>query len=151
MTAIDELEKLESFLDKIENPNENVVQEFESNFNIANSNEVNLMPNIQNEDIKICDGDKVFDGNRYCIFKGVTQDNKPIGNGALLYANKDVFTGTFNGSIGDRKGILKGAENGSILHGQWKNGKLSGFFIRDSGKGTIYMHWCGKRGPLYQG
>ena len=137
--TIGELEKLEKFLDLIENPNENVVKLMQSKIIPSKSDDDDDSSTVEKEEEEeevIHDQDRVFDGSRHCVFKGVTRDNKPAGNGALLYANKDVFTGAFYGSIGNREGVLKGAETGSILLARWKRGKLTGYFSRDSGKGT---------------
>ncbi len=128
-----EIDRLEDFLDTIENPNENIVLKFQRELPHEE-----IRSNDVEEEKAIRDGDVVKDGDRKCVFKGVVDSNgNPTGNGALAYPNKDVFMGVFKGAVGNRKGVLKSHEADFVLEAEWKRGQLDGFFVRESrGKAT---------------
>jgi len=69
-----------------------------------------------------------WDGFRRCRAQA-PKDNagKFLGEGIMLYENKDTFQGVFNGGIMNRTGKLTRTEmNGTKIEGTWVNGLLSG-------------------------
>jgi len=69
-----------------------------------------------------------WDGFRRCRHAGNKEpDGKIVGQGQLIYENKDTFQGEFKDGILNRVGVLTRAEmNSTRFEGEWVNGLLEG-------------------------
>jgi len=69
-----------------------------------------------------------FDGFRRCRCNARRDQGGVImGEGTLLYENKDTFQGIFKNGIMNREGVLTRAEqHGTRIEGEWVNGLLQG-------------------------
>merc|ERR1719333_1173044 len=67
-------------------------------------------------------------GFRRCRHAGNKEpDGKIVGQGQLIYENKDTFQGEFKDGILNRVGVLTRAEmNSTRFEGEWVNGLLEG-------------------------
>ena len=115
--------KLEAFLDRIEDLNEQSLKSFQDDFIIVensmeriindklnNKKETDLdklVPEADRNKINIVTKErKWFDGSRECTYKGSFDfEGKPCGNGTLEYSNGDTFSGSFSQCIKNRTGV----------------------------------------------
>jgi len=69
-----------------------------------------------------------WDGFRRCRANGAKDNTgKLMGEGIMLWENKDTFQGEFNNGIMNRTGTLTRAQmNGTKVSGEWVNGLLQG-------------------------
>ena len=128
------------------------------------SNEKDLINNNENPFLKVLkpiQDSKVKD-NKY-IYKGELKDNKPFGQGELIYNNIGIFKGEFSGQYHKGKGQIL-YDDGSSYKGEWENFKrqnygtleldnldrYEGEFKDDlyEGKGKLFLT---ERGLVYEG
>eukprot|EP00092_Neocalanus_flemingeri_P016786 GFUD01018155.1.p1 GENE.GFUD01018155.1~~GFUD01018155.1.p1 ORF type:complete len:540 (-),score=94.96 GFUD01018155.1:837-2456(-) len=69
-----------------------------------------------------------WDGFRKCRANGPKDSTgKLMGEGIIMWENKDTFQGVFNNGIMNRTGtITRATENGTKVSGEWVNGLLKG-------------------------
>ena len=101
--------------------------------------------------------------NEKFIYKGNLKDNKPFGEGKLIYNGIGIFKGKFNGDYHKGKGEIL-YDDGSSYKGEWENFKkqnygvftfqnfdrYEGEFQNDlfEGKGKLYLN---DKGLIYEG
>ena len=137
---------IEEFLDRIEDPDESILQSFQNDFEIVKESlgistdltddngsceykaNKELSVKWESDAGSVKPNKKSNDGFEDCVFKGTVDSlNFPVGSGTLIYTNMDAFTGTFDHGIRNRTGvrIFSGGET-SKISGTWFNGFLSG-------------------------
>ena len=137
---------IEDFLDRIEDPDESILESFQSDFEIVkealciNDDESDDTGSTEyqtnREKAKVWESDagsvkpnkKSNDGFEDCIYKGAVDSlDFPVGTGSLIYTNMDAFTGTFDHGLRNRTGVrlFSGGDIGKIS-GTWTHGFLTG-------------------------
>ena len=77
-----------------------------------------------------------YQNNKF-IFKGTLKNNKPFGQGKLIYDGIGTFKGEFNGSFHKGKGQII-YEDFSSYKGEWENFKRQNYGVLEFENGDIY-------------
>ena len=138
--------KIEAFLDKIEDLDEEVLDHYQEKFPQVIAEWFKDVPEEKHgsaefflnqsrkesfEDSSHCivkTGTETTDGVEKCYYKGgLDSCGRPTGEGTLVYNNLDSFTGMFDHSIRNRTGVrsFSGGEVSRIA-GTWRDGLLEG-------------------------
>ena len=138
--------KIEAFLDRIEDLDEEVLDYYQEKFPqvvaelfkdineenhgsaefFLNQSRIKSFEDPSNDTVKT--GKETTDGFEKCYYRGgLDPCGRPTGEGTLLYNNLDSFTGEFDHSLRNRRGVrsYSGGEVARVA-GTWRNGLLEG-------------------------